>query len=316
VEYLLNIEEYKRLFKLIAKTEGGEVQRLEEIESHLLHLKEGRALTYSDLQIIADPQYWPFTKYWMWPDRNQIANKLETTAGFFKDLPKGEIAIIRRLNAIFKNIALVSIILRFARPDLYAIYSWPVLQILRIERGKNAVEEYMNYIIEIRILKDCFDVERVSEVDKIVWAIFHLQGKYAIELKKMLADRLPENLTPEELIVYLSHSPLRIAKAYQKQKAFMNAGFWAAKGLEKFLDEECRYYGLFIPEGPFKRFKMINKLCQETLLWSRLFNRRLLYETKKLRNKIIPGIENITGEDVERFIINLEQLKNIALHRG
>lgn len=207
-------DELKKLFKHIAKTESGGEQNLEEIEIQLAHLGKGAALSYDDLEIIADPQYWPFSKYWMWPARSQIEKKLESTAGWFKTLPDDEAKIIRALYSIFKNIALVSIILRFARPEYYAIYSCPILHILRIERGRNEIEEYLNYIREMQILRNSFGVDKTSEVDKIIWAIFYFQGKYEIEMKKILAKRLPENLTAKELIIYLSHDPIKIAKEY------------------------------------------------------------------------------------------------------
>jgi hypothetical protein len=312
----MSTEEYTQLFKQIARTESGSEQHLEEIEQRLEHLKKGAALSYADLEIIANPQFWPFSKHWMWPDKNQIEKKLETTASFFRDLPKKEINIIRRLNCIFKNIALVSIILRFARPDNYAIYSRPVLQILRVERGKNDVEEYMNYIREMRILNESFGLKKVSEVDQIIWAIFHLEEKNADELTEILANLLPENLTAKQLMVFLSANPLRVAREYLKRGDFMTAGFWAAKDFEKFLDDECCYQGIYVPDEAHKRSKMIKKLCEETLFWGNSTNRQLLYDTKKIRNKIVPGVKPFTDEDVERFIVYINHLRTIAASRG
>jgi len=304
--------DYKRLFKLIAKTESGNEQNLEDIERRLEPLRRGKALAYQDLEVIANREYWPFSKYWMWPDKSQIENKLETTAGFFKDLPNNEITIIRRLNNIFKNIALVSIILRFARPDCYAIYSWPVLQILRIERGKNAVEEYLNYIREMRILKDSFGVKKVSEVDQIVWAIFYLQGKYAVELKKILAKQLPENLSAEELIIYLSHNPLRIAREYLKRKDHITAGLWAAKAFEKFLDDECRNHGIYIGEHIGRLSCMIRELSSQIEYWNDTEKRSLLYRIKKIRNMIVHETKPLGFSEIEEIIISMETLTNIT----
>jgi hypothetical protein len=300
--------ELKKLFRLIARTSSGSEQNLEEIERQLKHLRLGASLKYEDLEVISDPQYWPFQKHWMWPDRLHIEKKLGTTAAFFKDLPKNESRIIRGLMAIFKNIALVSIILRFARPDFYAIYSFPTLQLLRIERGKNAVEEYLNYIKEMRVLKASFGVNTVAEVDEIVWTIFHYQGRYINDLLKILAKNLPENLTAKELMLMLSTNPLKIAKEYLKRGDHMTAGFWAAKAFESFLENECRQQGIYVPDGAYKRSKMIQALHQETLLWSRMENRKLLYDTKALRNNIVPGIKDFSSKDTEDFILHIEQL--------
>lgn len=301
--------ELKMLFKLIARTESGSEQNLEEIERRMEHLRLGAPLRYEDLEVIGDPQYWPFARYWMWPERLQIEKKLATTSGFFKDLPKNEARVVRILTSTFKNIALVSIILRFARPDLYAIYSWPNLKVLRIERGKDAVEEYMNYIKEMRTLKECFGTNSVAEVDKIVWTIFHYQGKYINDLLKILARHLPENLTAKELMLMLSTNPLKISKEYLKRGDHMTAGFWAAKAFEFFLDNECRRYGIYVHDGAHKRSQMIQMLHQETLFWSKAENRGLLYDTKAIRNKIVPGFKEFSLNDAEDFILHIEQLE-------
>lgn len=312
----MSSEEFKRLFSQVARKEPGGQQKLEEIEARLAHLREGATLSYEDLEIIADPQYWPFSKHWMWPHRSQIESALLRTEGWFKDLPAEEKKIIRGLDLIFKNISLVSIILRFAVPEHYAIYSRPPLQILRIERGKDDVEEYLNYVGEMRILRDSFWVKKTSEVDEIVWAIFHLKGKYADELKRILAKCLPENLTAEELIIYLSQDPLKIARQYLKKNDHMTAGFWAAKAFEKFLDDECRNNGISIPDQAHKRAKMINALWTRTSLWKKPGNRQLLYDTKEVRNKIVPGVKNFYACDIEEFISDIESLKRIAMHNG
>jgi len=309
-------DEFKRLFKQIAKTESGGEQNLEEIEIRLAYLGKGAALSYDDLEIIADPQYWPFSKYWMWPVRSQIEKKLESTAGWFKNLPDDEAKIIRGLDRIFKNIALVSIILRFACPEHYAIYSRPVLEILRIERGKNDVEEYLKYVREMQFLRDSFGVDKTADVDKIVWAIFHLTGNHATELKKILAKRLPENLTAEELIIYLSHDPLKIARVYLKMNDRMTAGFWAAKAFEKFLDDECRNSGIYVTEFLNRISSMIKELCDHTRHWKKRENQKLLYDVKKIRNTIIHDVFPISYSDVEGFVSNIEMLKKIAIFKG
>jgi hypothetical protein len=307
--------EYKQLFSSIARTESGENQNLGIIEERLTHLRKGSALSYEDLEAISDAKLFPFLKYWMWPYRSQIEKKLEATKGWFKDLPKDEERIIQGLDKIFKNIALVSIILRFARPDIYAIYSIPVLQILRIERGRNDVEEYLNYIHEIRVLRSCFGVETTAEVDGIVWAISQQKDKYGSGLKKILAKSLPGNLTAEELIIYLSHDPIRVAKQYMEKRDHMTAGFWAAKAFEMFLHNECRQAGILTGYMSGGQSTMINKLHERARHWQKPMNRALLKDAKDIRNKIIHSDDPINPQDVEDFILLIVRLRSIAVYR-
>jgi len=140
----MDARKYEKLFKQVIKKKHGMEIDFETIESCVKHLREGEALSYCDLEIIADDSCWPFSKYWMWPSKEQIEDKLKNTAGWFTKLPNGEEKIIGNLCEIFRNIALVSIILRFACPKHYVIYSRQPLKILRIERGAYDVEEYLN----------------------------------------------------------------------------------------------------------------------------------------------------------------------------
>ncbi|MBC7362508.1 MAG: hypothetical protein H5U06_09555 [Candidatus Aminicenantes bacterium] len=114
----------------------------------------------------------------MWPCREQIEARLSETKGKFANLfahgkrddgfENREKELCGLLLDIFKNLALVSIVLRFVWPEHYAIYSRPNLWILRVPRGSSDIEEFMNYIRVMRTLKSTFRVKRTADVDMIV----------------------------------------------------------------------------------------------------------------------------------------------------
>jgi len=226
----------------------------------------------------------------------------------FKNLPNSEETAIRNLDEIFKNIALVSIILRFVHPKHYAIYSRPSLKVMRTERGIDDVEEYLNYVEELRILKDSFGADKTSEVDNIVWAIAQEKGKSIKELKKMLSEHLPENLSAEEIIIYLSKNPLKVSEIYNKQKDYKTAGFWATVAFKKFLREEClRLTGKIplIKNGEI--FTFIDYLCRKTKYRHK---KNTLHDLRELRNKVVHESEILTQVDTKIFI---DTLKNLML---
>lgn len=271
---------YENLFKKIVMQKHGMEVDFERIEEKLHHLKDGDPLTCDDLLIIGDDCCWPFSKYWMWPAREQIEEKLTDTKGWFKDLndnPDIEAKIISGLDEIFKSIALVSIILRFVFPDRYAIYSRPPLKILRIERGANDVEEYLNYLEVLRLLKRSFKVSKTADLDIIVWTVAQEKGEYARQLKKLLAERLPENLNPGELINLLSTKPLKIAEVHLKQGAWREAGFYAACLFEKIKDEYWLDKDSFI-------------------------------KLRDLRNKVIHDPDRFTKNDGRDFVDSLKKI--------
>ena len=297
---------YKTLFGQIIQIKHGMQIDFVKLEENLKHLKEGGSLTYKDLENIADEDCWPFNKYWIWPSKGQIEDKLKNTVGWFTKLPNGEDEIIGSLCAIFRNIALVSIVLRFACPKHYVIYSRPPLKILRIERGANDVEEYLNYVDEMRILRQSFGVAKTADVDMIVWTIAQEKGQYLRDFKKLLAEQLPENLTPAELVTYLSNEPLKIAEAYFKQQAYKTAGFWTAKAYEKFLRYECIRAVGFIPARQNGEIQtLIDCLCRTS---DYRFMGDILHKLRKLRNKAVHRSESFAKKDAREF---LEGLKNL-----
>lgn len=293
-------KKYEKLFKQIIKKRHGMDIDFETIESCVKHLREGEPLTYCDLEIIADDSCWPFSKYWMWPSREQIEKELENTTGWFMDLPNDEEVIIKNLCAIFRNIALVSIVLRFACPKHYVIYSRPPLKILRIERGTNDVEECLIYVGEMRLLRRSFGVPKTADVDMIVWTIAQEKGQYLRDFKKLLTEKLPENLTPAELMTYLSNEPLKIAEAYLNQKAYKTAGFWASKAFEKFLRDECIRAIGFIPEKHNGEIQsLINCLCRTS---DYRFLDDELHRLRKLRNKAVHRSDAFNKGDASSFV--------------
>jgi len=302
--------EYKELFKKLIKKKHGMEINFEKIEAKLDHLRKGDSLAYSDLEIIGDDSCWPFSKYWMWPSKEQVEEKLKKTSEWFVNLPENEEKIIGDLDGIFKNIALVSIILRFVHPNLYAIYSRPSLKILRIERGFNDVEEYLNYVYLMRILKHSFRVTRTADIDIIVWAIAYEKGSYLRQLKELLAEQLPENLTPEDLITFLPGNPLKIAEVYYRKKDIKTAGFWIAADFEKFLRKECISLLGFIPARKNGEILTLVDLLCKTKKFK--YECDKLHMLRKLRNKAVHESRKFTEDDARYFIEKLKDLKELS----
>ena len=304
--------QYKSLFKQIIKKKHGVEVNFEIVENKLEHLKGGGILSYHHLEIIADDRYWPFRKYWMWPCKEQIEKELLQTDNWFLKLensPEEENVYIDRLDAIFKNLSLVSIVLRFIFPTRYAIYSRPTLKILRIERGANDVEEYLNYIRELRILRQSFGVTKTSDMDMIVWAISKEKGSYLEELKKILAEQLPENLTPSELLIYLSSEPIKIAKCYFEKKAFKISGFWSARAFEQFLYDECKNYFGYIPISENgELWTIIKNICKTKKFRGK---ENLLHKLRKLRNKAIHVTSEFSKDEANSFLKLMNRLYDL-----
>lgn len=301
---------YKKLFEEIIRIKHKRDIDFEKIEDQLNHLREGAALTYEALEIMGDDSCWPFSKYWMWPAKDQIEKGLAQTSGWFAVLPTKEKEIIKKLVAIFKNIALVSIILRFVHPNHYAIYSRPPLKILRIERGINDVTEYLNYLQVMRALRISFGVVRTADVDTIVWATAFAKGEYLAKLKQILAENLPENLTLGEVINYWNRKPLRVAELYLNRDDHETAGFWTARAFEQILNLECDkcLRGSFV--GKENEIKRKVELLSKTAKYRSEFS--FLDKLRRSRNKAIHASNTLTKDDIRKFFEATRRFENFA----
>jgi len=307
----MDSEKYKKSFYELIKSRFNREADFGSIEKGLEHLRNGDALTYADLELIGDERYWPFKQYWMWPAKEQIQDKLKETKEKFIDPVRNEQRereLIRCLSAIFRNLSLVSIVMRFVWPEYYAIYSRPNLKVLRVERGANDEAEYMNYIRVMRLLKRSFGVERVADVDIIVWAIAKREEAHA-EFFRILAEQLPENLTPGELILSLHDNPLKVAQVYLRKGDYKTSSFWASQAFEStIIAEHQRLNGI----GGLRKADLktlINELCSHSEYenW-----KGKLHELRKPRNKAIHPEHEFTQDNAKKLIKGVKKLKKRA----
>lgn len=297
----IDVREYEELFNKITRQRYGRTVDFASIEGQLAELREGGALTYGHLGIIAHERYWPFKKYWMWPSREQVEDKLNETQGLFVNPlseNKGEVkekAIICRLLEIFKNLSLVSIVLRFVWPEYYAIYSRPNLWILRVERGASDLEEYMNYLRVMRLLRQTFKLERTADVDMIVWAAAK-EDSASKNFLDFLLESFPENMIPLELIWNIYKNPLKISSAFLAKRDYKTSGFRSSQAFELLVKQE--YFMLITPPRRNKSKgeieDMIDQLCEKQ---EYKMMRGRLHRLRILRNKAIHPDESFSEDE-------------------
>jgi len=260
------------------------------IEKQVAHLRQGDAITYEDLEVIAREDLWPFNRYWMWPAKEQIEDALEKTWDLIIDpasKPDQEIDMLDGLLNIFRTISLVSILLRFVWPEHYAIYSRPSLKILQIERGENDIEEYMNFIHEMKGLRIAFGMDRIADVDMIVWAVSQREDEFE-EIRNLISEKLPKELSLADLMKHATTCPLRVAEAYFAAGDYQTAGYWTTRAFERILHQECVRGMGYVPKKKEREMGeiefLIKCVCGEL---GHADLEKKLYEMKNLRNSAI-----------------------------
>ncbi|MFQ5700324.1 MAG: hypothetical protein ACE5HU_00585 [Acidobacteriota bacterium] len=132
-----------------------------------------RGFSYRDLAAIQDQRFWDFRQFWRFPDQGDIRREIDQDrlAGLFECLPLDEAEVIERLHAAFKYIQNVSVVLRFVHPDHYGILSPPVEKILEVRRGRTESDTYLNYLDDLRALRDHHGLARAADADMALWVL-------------------------------------------------------------------------------------------------------------------------------------------------
>lgn len=216
--------DFKELFRQAILKNFGVHENLEAIEDSVKHLKDGSPITYEDLLEIANDSLWPFSRFWSWPSREQIEPRLMETKSLLamikEDREAHERNVIIKLCQLFKNIGLVSIILRFVFPEYYGIYSPPVLFVARTERGKNEIDDYLNYLEELRNIvsileiREKYGVYKVSDVDMLLMALSHMDESYLEEFNSIFV----RNYKPKKnFLIRISDTFSKSIEKYEKE---------------------------------------------------------------------------------------------------
>ena len=165
----------------------GRAQDLTGIENAVAGIRSKRRLTYDDIERIRDGQVWNADVFGHWPSRTEVESILKSTEWDFWNLPKREKKAISSLLLVFRQIELVSVILRFVVPRHYGIMSPPVEKVLGLGPFRRHTDEYRAYLKNLRQIRDdrCFDT--TADVDMALWVL-----QLGV-LDNTLADHLPKN---------------------------------------------------------------------------------------------------------------------------
>ena len=159
-------------FPEICRLKYGVEFDLASVEDKVRHLRRRTPLTYEDLQYFESPEHWWFKRFWVFPPRDQIEPVLKKETFDFWNLPGNkEAETIRRLLYIFKSVELVSIILRFIRPEHYGIYSSPIQHMLDIRHERDLVDTYLAYLDNLREIQKHYGFSRVADLDMALWVL-------------------------------------------------------------------------------------------------------------------------------------------------
>ncbi len=210
-------------FAAVCRMKYGADLDLASVEEKVSGLRRSTPLRYSDLEYFESPEHWWFKRFWVFPPREKIEPALTQATFDFWNLPESnEPETVRRLLHIFKSIELTSIILRFIRPEHYAIYSSPIQHMLDIRHGRDLVETYLAYLGNLREIRRHAGFARVADADMALWVLHEkCFGQYRDPeiLRMYREDNFMLQLRANNLVAPLAElSDARLAKALSAVK--------------------------------------------------------------------------------------------------
>ena len=150
----------------------GRSQRVALIEEQLGSVRSSRRLTYENLEKIKNSDVWNADDFGYWPARGEVTRRLESKEWDFWNLPRNEDRIIPQLLDVFRQIEIVSVILRFVVPEHYGIISPPVESVLGISPFPDRAERYKRYLQCIRKIRDGHrGLSTAAQVDMALWVL-------------------------------------------------------------------------------------------------------------------------------------------------
>jgi len=158
-------------FREVTEQKYGTPCDFDAIEASVASLGEQRPLTYEELRVFQSPDQVWFQKHWQLPPEDNVTRALKGQNFDFRNLPNKESDLIGALLGVFQHIELVSIILRFVKPDCYGIVSPPVERILDVRHGGSTVKTYLNYLRDLREVRRYHHFKRTADADMALWVL-------------------------------------------------------------------------------------------------------------------------------------------------
>ena len=168
------LEKSLALFQVATKRYTGRPQDLAKVEEALDQGRHEWRVGRRELETIESSEAWDYPNWWP-----RISSQIETPISLPQHIysAQGKRTAIEALNKVFKNIEIVSVVLRFMCPDAFGIISPPVTSFLCLFPSPNSVEQYLLYLKVLQDFRQRYgggNLKRVADIDMALWSAAHL----------------------------------------------------------------------------------------------------------------------------------------------
>jgi len=318
-------------FEKVSEAIYGRPFNLKAIEKEMQHFRNAREIKLADLElfrnIFKNSEHWWFDRYWVIPHNIDVEPHLkEHTFNFWQLSQKNEGSeyeqkFITNLLSAFRSIELVSIILRFIKPTSFGILSPPVERVLDVRRGSNAVETYLNYLNNLRSIRDNDDYEGIhhaAEADMALWVLhekcFSSSAEGQTIREEYENDEFMLRLRTKNLVGPITHLPYtRLAQALETVRNDL-AGLIACYVFEQNIQKLARENGISLREtneGRQMVYKSMGQIIED------LYRKKIItVETRgkwnrlrEIRNKVFHAkIDTPSSKEIQDLVKEILQM--------
>lgn len=154
----------------VSKARYGKVQRLDLVERKVEQVLAGGGELWDVILAIHGHSDFDADLFGPLPKGDlERALKGRYWYGGWQKFPKNE--IIKNLFAAYRQIEPVSMVLRFAMPDHYGIYSSPVASLLGIRAHRRQTATYEAYLKSLRELCKPRSFSRIADMEMALWTL-------------------------------------------------------------------------------------------------------------------------------------------------
>jgi hypothetical protein len=310
-----SLAHYRDQFPRVCREKFGRSYNFARLEKRLEPLRTGqRWLVARDVLTIFDPEQTPLARYWPIPPEKDLDRVLKQRLylGPLEGLKEPR-QLVEQLLAVFHNIGVVSIVLRFVHPQRFAIFSNPVAYLLRVH-GATAVDAYLAFCDELRAWQRHFALASVAETELALWTYDQIvrhgedtaqaaQARSAFERDLWVQRRRAAQVLRPFLRDY---GPLELARILLEEDPNL-AGKIVAEEYERLLSAAARnYYRRSLAGQKGAVPGLLERMARDGHISAA--ERVELQRIWEIRNKAVHAESRPTAEEVEVMIDRIESI--------
>jgi hypothetical protein len=309
-----DLRSYLERFPEVCRAKFGRTYNFRALEKDFAHLRSGgRWLAARDVMKIFEPPRTPFARYWPKPNEKELNRILSAQRVILAPVLSEGRPLVERLLAVFHNIGLAALVLRFVHPQRFGIFSTPIVSLLQIHRP-GTVELYLAFCEELIEWQEHFRLASVAETETALWT-FHeisnrLESSPRAEETRAAFDAdvwIQRRRIAQALRPFLEkYGPLELARLLAEEHPKL-AGKVAGEEYERLLRLAAHRHYRGMRLGVKGAVEILfNKLEEDGLI--RPGDRTLLNRTWKTRNDAVHPFDEVGLEEVENMIDTIERI--------